>query len=173
MKKVVLLTVLVVALLGHATPASAGGGKPCSFAGTWYGGSELAKYLMTIVPAGGNSYIVMAQGAYSLGGVGIAKNTSFSGEMVKIGPNLYEGRLMSLLTLQEDPPPTDPALLAIDAAAGTMELTGCHELTSTIDYFVGYWGWGAEPFVDSPNIDYLAGGQIVEIYHRISMAPMD
>lgn len=60
--------IVLIVVVAFATSAIAGTGKKCSFAGTWYGGSDNAKYLMTVVPKGGNSYSVTFEGAYSLGG---------------------------------------------------------------------------------------------------------
>jgi hypothetical protein len=175
MRHRILLVIPVLVSLALAAPVAADSDS-CSFAGTWYGGSAGAKYLMTIVPKGGNSYSVTAEGAYTLAALGVVVNTSYSGEMVKVGPKRYEARLITLLTYQTTPPPTAGGALEIDAARAFMELTGCNEMTSTIDYFVGYWGWGKEPFVDEPDIDLLVelnGGEpLIETYRRISTAPM-
>lgn len=174
MKRMLVGVVCCLATVLFAT-AAFGGSQKCSFAGTWYGGSAGAKYLMTVVPKGGNTYSVTFEGAYSLAGFGVAVNTSFSGEMVKKGPKLYEARVISILTTQSGPPPVSPSSMGIDAARAWVKKTGCMDITSTIDFFGGYIGWGnKEPFVDDPDVDYLGGGgPIVETYRRISMAPMD
>jgi hypothetical protein len=177
MRQAIVFVIGLMALVASAVPVVGGTGNKCSPAGTWYGGSDATKYLMTISPRGGNSYSVAVDGAYTLGGIGVEANTNYRGEMVKSGPRLYRGRMISILSYYGDPPPTPISALEIDAVSGFMELTSCHELTSTINYFVAYFGWGAEPFVDEPDIDLLDllnGGQpIVETYQRISMAPMD
>lgn len=168
------LTVLA-ALFVAAVPLDAGVGNKCSPAGTWYGGAEGgAKYLMTITPRGGNRFTVIAQGGYSLEGVGYVANTSFAGELAKTGPGRYLARMMAFLATDYGIP---PAVAEIDAASGTMEMTSCTQLISTIDFFVAYFDPNANPFEDPYNLDLLqilhGGEPIVETYTRISMAPID
>ena len=171
--KLTLLPVLLLAI--SVLPVFAGSGGRCSPEGTWYGGST-TKYVLTISPKSGNSYSVTAQGAYSLGITGVVAHTSYSGEMIKIAPKTYLMRMISLLSYDSALPPAESAI-EIDATSGPTVMTSCSTMTGTIDYFVAYFGWGAEPFVDSPDLDLLAvlnGGEpIVETYRRISMAPMN
>jgi hypothetical protein len=159
------------------------GGPTCDLTGAWYGGSVVA-YQMTIIPAPGESHvIVFAEGMYK----NSVMNTVFTGEFAKKG-NRYEGSLIQMTTPDPDflnPPPIGKMP---DTAAvwGSMEMLDCNTIKNTIPFFGIYlaaniWQpgivWVAQgkvPLIDPPDVDLLdilAGGKpIVETYHRLSPA---
>lgn len=151
----VLASILGASSLMHA--------RTCSPEGTWYGGAEgTSKYLFTIVPLSGNTYSVRAEGAYTLDGFGVVRETTYHGKMVKVGARSYRYRLMELLVWGDTGVPPADGALEIDVTEGILQFQGCNEATYSIYLFAYYLGWGKEPFVDPPDGYLLPPGLTID-----------
>jgi hypothetical protein len=167
---VVLATVSL--LLGVAFASDA---KPCTIAGTWYGGSVVA-YQLTIIPtAEDDHYTIVFQPMFTDG----AKDTSYTGTLVKKG-SVYEGSSMQMTSA--DPafatsPPTLGLMPDLNVVWASMKLVDCNTISNFIPFFGTYtakggvWNGQKTPLVDAPDVDlldFLTGGQpVVETYHRL------
>ncbi len=135
----------------------------CSPAGTWYGGGE-AKYLLTIVPAGQDTFTLNAQVVMALSYAGLAGWTTWSGELRKVKANYYVGHYVSLYTNSNAIPP-DAGAYEMDAARGWLKFSNCNNFEIDYDFYGVYFDLTKVPFVDTP--DFNAGGGAVEHYTRM------
>jgi hypothetical protein len=119
----------------------------CFPGGTWWGGSEGFKYLLTIVPIRAGLYSVNFQAAYSVEGLGFPVETEWNGEM-KRKRHGYKIWAISLVNTDAGFPPGQ--LPIIQAVRGTIEFDDCDTLTLTWNFFKVYF-WGHVPFVDPPD----------------------
>ncbi len=136
----------------------------CAMAGTWYGGGEVVKYLMTVIPGPGGDYTATADGAYSLDALGFPVKTIWSGSIVKGSGKDYEFFAISLLNKTSAFPAPTPDLQAVHATA---RLTDCNTLQFDYDFFGGYlWPTDKIPFLSVP--DYVVvPPPFSETYHRM------
>ena len=147
-----------------------GSGNACMPTGRWYGGSQYAKYHLTVT-FNVSAYSVMFQGAYQNAPV----ETKYTGEIVRKGDH-YEGGVIQLASSAATFPAPLPDILA---AWSTVRMPDCDTLVSDISFFGIYLAssiWaptGAKvPFRDKLDVDILAGlgvTSIQEVYHRVPM----
>ena len=139
------------------------GSNSCSLAGTWFGGSDAAKYLGFISPGTGSDFAVIFDGAFSLSTLGFPVKTVFVGSIVK-NHGAYEMYAIGMVNASAQFPATTPQVWAVH---GTVRLIDCNTLRMDDDFFGAYlWTSNKTPFLDSP--DYVvAPPPITETYRRM------
>jgi hypothetical protein len=137
----------------------------CSPVGTWYGGGDY-RYILTITPNHDGSFSMRGDGAYSFAAFGYAAGTSFSNQLVRVGPRLYVSQGIALFTTSYDPVPP-PDSYEIDAIRGWAVMTDCDHIWFRYDFFAAYFDLNKVPFVDQPDMNYLPPGGIQESYRRM------
>jgi hypothetical protein len=160
----ILATGLVSASLGLAQDNAR---HACRLTGTWYGGSDSAKFQLTIIsrPGGGEDYTLffhIAQAPPPPMTVATPSSGSIFRRYVGTGAT-YE-ILFMLLVNTADALTTPPTLLALH---GTAQLTDCNSLTITYDFFSGYfWPTTKIPFQSPPDFP-VAPTPFTETYLRM------
>jgi hypothetical protein len=164
--RVALLAVLVFAAIVVAVPCAAQGvGNNCDISGTWYGGSDPQyQYLWSLTPVGAGRYYSSIQNGYDVRPFGMAAASAWVGEAIKSGHKTFDTYLMSYWI-----PDVAGALPEVDIVHSRVEFIDCNTFTSTIDVFGAYYSFtpARTPFVTPLDLDFLAGGVIVETYHRM------
>ncbi len=157
---------LAIVTFAAALSANAQGFRTdCNPAGTWYGGSALFKYLLTIIPTEGNRYTVIYDGTYSLAASGYAVSTRYTGELIRKGESLKLNAMA--IHNQSGIVPVSPSTLHIWAITQTGGFTDCDTLQMTDDAAVGYlWTSNKVPLKDAPDWVILSS-PLVETYHRL------
>jgi hypothetical protein len=125
--------------------------RPCKLTGTWYGGSDSAKFQLTIIPRpDGDDYTLffyLAQAPPPFPPIGTPSTGSLFRRYLGTGPT-YELLSMSLVNTA-DAVPMPPSILALH---GTAQLTNCDTLSITYDLFGGYfWPTTKVPFHSPPD----------------------
>lgn len=135
-------------------------------AGTWYGGSDLAKYQYTFIPGDSGRFFLTAQAAYSPNLIGVALLNTFTGELVKKTANNYELRLMALTRKDPGDPEDMPGIVAGKA---DVQIDG-DKMTLSYNW-AGFYGWEQIPFVDAPHTWHpaLSEGPVIETLSRMQM----
>jgi hypothetical protein len=133
----------------------------CSLEGTWYGGSQTAKYLLTIVPTTGGDYTMIWDGAYppQALGPGIVVKTMITGSIIKIRRRGYEAFAIGMAATADA-----NALPSIGSVHAVVSFTGCDTMSLKFDFF-GMYMWGKTPFIDFPDVTMPAG--FTETYKRM------
>jgi hypothetical protein len=160
-----LFNAAVLFLLLSTSCLAQGTGNACMPTGRWYGGSQDAKYHLT-VNFSVTGYSVMFQGAYQADAV----ETKYTGEIVPKGDH-YEGGIIQLCTTEAKFPAPLPYMIA---AWGSWRLTDCNTLSITWTFAGTYSAssiWAATgakvPFRDRLDDDWLAGTTLQETYRRV------
>ena len=138
----------------------------CSMAGTWYGGSDAAKYLGYITPGAGNDFSTLFDGAYSLGTLGFPVKTVYSGSISK-NQRTFDFYAVGLVNDTTAFPAPVPQINAVHA---TVTFIDCDTLRFDYDFFGGYlWNSNKAPFLDPP--DYVVSPPpFSEVYRRMPTA---
>ncbi len=131
----------------------------CDVTGTWYGGGEVVKYLMTIIPderayifnqGRSISYTLFFHASSSLAGMGFPVGTPASGSIIKRYSKsgwTIDAYAIAMPNHQEFGPTPD-----IFAVHATGQMTDCNSLTLNYDFFGGYlWTSNKIPFTDAPD----------------------
>ena len=151
-KKTFLAFVVVGGLALSSSPLWS---QSCDLAGTWYGGGETAKYVMSITRDHGGNYSSVSQGAFSAADLGFPLITIFSGSFVKGPGKSYEGFASGMVNTTTNFPflTTDPAANPqVWAVHATVHLVDCNTLREDYDFFGAYlWQNAKTPFVDAPD----------------------
>lgn len=167
--------VLLFLLFTSVSLFAQGFGNECTPAGVWFGGgTNNAKYLMTIVPSRAGRFTVTGFEGFTpnpLPPASAAKLSPYAGEFFKLSNGKYRGFAMALVNSDTIPPAgpgstgnTPPRIWALRE---TVELTDCDTLVTSIDFSAEY-SWGKTPFVDAPDFHKLTPGTTInETYHRM------
>jgi hypothetical protein len=138
----------------------------CSPVGTWYGGSDV-KYLFTITPITGDRFTTRAEVVADIASVGPRVWTSWSGQLLQIGPNRYLGQYISMYTTSTEVPPP-PDSMELDGVRGYLSFRDCDNIRIEYDYYLVYFDLNRIAFVDAADITIDITGT-VETYHRMPM----
>ena len=169
-----LIGALVFAMVAVAVPCGAQGvGNSCDISGTWYGGSDPQyQYVWSLTPVGAGRYYSSIQNGYDVRPFGMVSASAWVGEAIKTGHKTFDTYNMSFWLW--DPAAAaaaglDPSLPEVDIVHSRVEFIDCNTFTSTIDVFGAYYSFtpARTPFVTPLDADFLAGGTIVETYHRM------
>ncbi len=165
MRKKTVLLVVILAVAG-ALPALAQGFRTdCNPAGTWYGGSALFKYLLTIIPTEGNRYAVFYDSTYSLAAGGYAVSTRYTGELIRKADHLKLNAIA--IHNLSGTYPVKPSTLHIWAISQTGGFTDCDTLQITDEIAAGYlWTSDKIPLKDPPDWLILSS-PLLETYRRL------
>lgn len=148
--------------------------RACDLSGTWYGGGEVTKYLLTLTPRGifGDSYNLVFNGAYSMAKapspmVPIPVTTPFTGVVIRNywGSSApYIVTFAGMMNTSDAFPAPTPQVWALHATA---KLTDCNTLEIDYDFFGAYlMPMTKVPFVDQP--DYVpVPPPFTETYKRV------
>ncbi len=140
----------------------------CSPVGTWYGGSNEVKALLTIAPITGDQFTIRAQILGNVAAVGVPAWTSWEGQLVRSKANVYVAHEISMYTSSDTFPPA-PDSYELDAVRGYLSFTDCNNIKFTYDFYGVYFDLNKVPFVDSPEISVDMTGSL-ETYHRMPTA---
>jgi hypothetical protein len=152
-----LLGLLLVAGIVLSTPclqAQDWSTKGCGLTGTWYGGGEVTRYLLTLVPRAGfgESYTLIFNGAFSSTAIGYPVATAFTGTVTRRywqGDNPYAITFGGMMNKSSGFPAPTPDVWALHATA---KLTDCDTLVINYDFFGGYlWPTDKVPLVSPPD----------------------
>jgi hypothetical protein len=170
-----LLLGAVILLLFSIPGFAQGVGTSCDISGTWYGGSDPAyQYLWTISPMAGGRYNSLVQPGFDNRPFGYITWSNWSGEILKIDARTYDQYAMSYFVWAPGSAPegVDGTLPEVDIVRSRIRLVDCNTLTNSIDVYAGYYNFTPEktPFVTPVDFDFLAGGVLVETYHRMPTA---
>jgi hypothetical protein len=159
---------VVLAFLLPTLCFAQGSGNTCMPTGRWYGGSEGAKYHLTVT-FNVHAYSVMFQGVYQNAPV----ETKWTGEILRKGDH-YEGGAIQLTTTAASFPAPPPS---INAVWFTFRMPDCDTILADYPFFGIYSAdsiWAATgakvPFRDKPDVNMLAilgVTSIQETYHRV------
>jgi hypothetical protein len=147
---------------GHHTPGS------CKLTGTWYGGSDAAKYQMTLIPRPGDGedytlFFFLAQAPPPIPPILTPASGSVRRRHSQNGAK-YELFAIAMINTADSPPPP-PEVWAVHA---TGSLSDCDTLTFVYDFFGGYhWPTVKIPFQSPPDYP-LAPTPFTETYRRMS-----
>lgn len=135
----------------------------CTIAGTWYGGSDAAKYLGHILPGAGSDFSTVFDGAFSLGALGFPVKTVFAGSILKT-QGAFEFYAIGMVNDSTSFPAPAPQVYAVHA---TVRVIDCSTLRFDYDFFGAYlWSSNRIPFVDPP--DYVVSPPpFSETYRRM------
>ena len=146
--------------------------QSCDLAGTWYGGGETAKYVMYITHEKGEQYSTVSQGAFNAGDVGFPLATIYSGQIVKVRENKYDGYAIGMMNTTANFPflPTDPAANPqVWAVHSKSHLVDCDTMQINYDFFGAYlWTSAKTPFADAPDFVPVPP-PFTETYKRMPM----
>lgn len=183
MRKAFLVLVAVILVSGLPIlgdePQSNGNAR-CEIAGTWFGGSDpTTPYLMTVIPNRAGRYTAVFQLAAPVHALGYANLSTWSGELVQIGPNRYEAWAIIFATLDPDVAAeagVDPSIPELDYVHSYIEFTDdCNTVSNVIDALNWYTNFdftkGTVPFVTEPDGMALPEGVTIdEVYYRMPTA---
>ena len=130
------------------------GPAACDVSGTWYGGGDATKYLMTIVPrpGPGDSYTAIGDGAYSLAALGYPVKTTWSNTLVRRHghrPATYDVYGIGMVNNNAGFPAPSPDIQAVH---GIAYLVDCNTLKFDYDFFGGYfWPTDKIPLLSPPD----------------------
>ncbi len=164
MRNRLLLLCLIVMVLPCL--AQSPGMASCSPAGTWYGGSEV-KYLFTITPITGERFAIRAEILGDVASAGIPAWTSWSGQLIKVGPNRYQGQYISMYTSSPGFPPAQDSF-EVDGVRGYLSFIDCDNMKIEYDFYLVYFDMSKIVFVDQADITMNISGS-VETYRRVPM----
>jgi len=121
----------------------------CSMEGTWYGGSALAKYLITITAAPGGDYAMTGYAAFSQATLGYPVTTAFSNSIVRSRGGAWEFFGIGMVNRSSGFPAPTPEVWAVH---GTARLTDCSTLQLDYDFFGAYLlPTEKKPFLSPPD----------------------
>ena len=142
------MIVLAIAVALGAPALWGEGQGSCSMAGTWYGGGNEVKYLMSIFPGPGSDFTTIGDGAYSLSALGFPVKTAWMGSLVK-DRGVYENYAIGMVNDNTGFPAPTPQVWAVHA---TVRLIDCDTLRFDYDFFGAYlWASDKTPFLDLPD----------------------
>jgi hypothetical protein len=136
----------------------------CTLAGTWYGGGDLTKYLMTVIPGAGGDFIGIADAAFSLSTLGFPVKTVWPGLTIKGSGKSYEMFSIGMVNSTASFPAPAPEVWAVHATA---RMVDCDTLHLDYDFFGAYyWPTDKQPFLSPP--DYVVvPPPFTETYRRM------
>ncbi len=140
----------------------------CSPIGTWYGGSNDVKALMTIAPITGAKFTIRAEIVGDVAAAGAPAWTSWTGQLVRSDANRYVSHEISMYTSSPTFPPA-PDSYELDGVRGYLSFTDCNNIRFTYDFYGVYFDLNKVPFVDSPDINVDMSGSL-ETYRRVPTA---
>lgn len=142
------------------------GGRPCTPAGAWYGGSDgTIKYVAAITPMGDDRFLLTFDGAFDMSAAGFPVTTIMPGEFRKQrrGHWQYAGTALGLASTSTTLPPAEPPFVLV--VRYRLRLEDCDTLKMQHDFF-GAYPWGSRPLVDPPLFE-PAPTPIDETYTRL------
>ncbi len=137
----------------------------CSPVGTWYGGSDAVKALLTIAPITGEQFTIRAEILGDVASAGIPAWTSWTGQLVRSKGNLYTAHEISMYTSSPAFPPAADSY-ELDAVRGYLTFSDCDNIQFTYDFYGVYFDLTQIPFVDSPALSIDMTGSL-ETYRRM------
>jgi len=144
----ILLVVILVIFVTPALVAQQVGNTSCTMAGVWYGGGEVAKYMVTITADSGGHFSMVGVGAFTQASLGYPVTTSFSNSIVKNQGN-WEFFGTGMVNQSSEFPAPNPELWALH---GTARLIGCNTLQLDYDFFGAYFmPTDKTPFLSNPD----------------------
>jgi hypothetical protein len=121
--------------------------RSCSLEGTWYGGSDQVKYLLTILPGARSDYTLIWSGAYAPAGIGYAAVTIVTGSIIRVPGGGFEAFAIAMANRVNIGP--TPEIVAVHA---NLRFADCNSLTFNFDFFGAYaWVSNKTPFLDPPD----------------------
>jgi len=156
MNRTVLLILCCASLLVTGWAQAPDKYKGCSPVGIWYGET----YVLTVSPNGGEEFTIRYEPVYDVTQYGYKAWTSWPGQLLRKGANSYRAQAISMFTTTTD-------VIELDGVRGWMEFSDCKNIQITYDFFGGYFDLSKQPFVDTPEVDYMPPDGLIENYHRM------
>jgi hypothetical protein len=121
----------------------------CTLAGTWYGGSSDAKYLLSITRDPGGDFTMVGYASFTQETLGYPITTAFSNSILKNRRKGYEGYGIGMVNNTTAFPAPSPEVWA---AHYTVRFLDCNTIELDYDFFGAYlWASNKTPFIDPPD----------------------